>query len=344
VRRRRVAEAGVRAGALLCALALGAARPAAAQTHWHPQLRLDNDAYNFWRHPARRTDEEYTNGVRASLRSGTAPWWGRFAAAHPGCGERDVPAARAKLACLMTTITLGQDIYTPNLKRAPFVVDGWEEERPYFGWLYLEGKAQLAGERLLRTTSLTLGVTGPPSLGHAMQSLFHMVNAKYTRKARGWETQIGFEPGIVAAQRFDVLALRAGPKRAAVLDLAPSAGIAVGNVLTSADAGGTLRVGFNLSHPWDPRAWSGRRRWELYALAGGRALYVARDMSLDGNTFNAERSVERVSDVREYQFGGGLRFERVALEYRAVTRSREYRTGPGHHTYSTMIATFDGWR
>jgi hypothetical protein len=72
--------------------------------------------------------------------------------------------------------------------------------------------------------------------------------------------------------------------------------------------------------------------------------YVAREMSLDGNTFNAGRSVERVPNVTEYQFGGGLRFERMALEYRAVTRSREYRTGPGHHTYSTMSAAIDGWR
>ena len=336
---------GARAVAVAC-LALGTlpAARVSGQTYWQPQLRLDNDAYNFWQHPAHRTDEEYTNGVRASLRSGTAPWWGRFANGRPGCSEREVQPTRARRACAMTTVTLGQDIYTPKLTRAPFVVADWEEERPYFGWLYVEGKAQLADERLLRTTALTVGVTGPPSLGHAMQAFFHMMNSKYTRKAVGWDTQIGFEPGVMVAQRFDVLALRVGPSRAAFLDVAPSTGVSLGNVLTAGDVGGTARIGIHLSHPWDLRGWAGRRRFELYGLVGGKAEYVAHDMSLDGNTIDATRSVERVAGVTEYQFGGGFRFERLALEYRAVTRSREYHTGPPRHTYSTMMATLDTWR
>jgi lipid A 3-O-deacylase len=330
----------LRLAVVLLALAggLGAVR-AEAQAPWLPKLQLDNDAYDFWQGPARRTDEQYTNGVRASLESGSAPWWGRrFASGRAGCAD----STAIRVTCLETTISLGQDIYTPNLLRAPYEVPFWRNERPYFGWLYLEGEAQVAGARLLRTTSVSVGVTGAPSLGHTMQSLFHTITRRYTNEAKHWETQIGFEPGVILTQRFDAIALRVGSLENAVLDVLPSAGVSVGNVLTSANAGGILRVGANLSHPWSPAFQRSRPPVELYAIAGGRALYVARDMSLDGTLMHPSRFVTRVPGVREYEFGGGLRIQRLVLEYRAVTRTREYTTGPRHHTYSTMFASIGG--
>ena len=319
----------------VAALAVGSAARAPAQAPWRPQLQLDNDAFNFWLHPAHRPDEEYTNGVRATLVSWSAPAWGkRFAPNTPDC-----TTTNPKGACRLTAITLGQDIYTPHLDRTPFSVPNWEFERPYFGWLYLEGKGMLASERLLRTTTATIGVSGPPSLGHAVQSLFHTINRRYVREANGWETQVGFEPGIMVAHRVDVLALRVGPPRASVLDLATGAGAVVGTVRTAGDVGGTLRVGAHLGHPWQPRAWETRSHWGAYALVGGRAEYVARDMSLDGTLFHRGRHVDRVPAVREYQVGFGVRLRQLQLEYRAVTRTQEYQTGPGHHTYSTMFAS-----
>jgi hypothetical protein len=62
-------------------------------------------------------------------------------------------------------------------------------------------------------------------------------------------------------------------------------------------------------------------------------------MSLDGTWRHPARRVDRIGDVYQYEFGAGLRVHTVAVEYRAVTRSREYRTGPGHHTYSSMIVS-----
>ncbi|MFN8570709.1 MAG: lipid A deacylase LpxR family protein [Gemmatimonadaceae bacterium] len=308
----------------------------AAQSRWLPELRLDNDAYNFWIHPAHRPDEQYTNGVRATLSSNSAPWWGRrFAASIPDCAP-DL----GRRSCRLTSITLGQDIYTPKLDRAPYTVPDWEQERPYFGWLYLEERAQVASDRWLRTTTGTFGVSGPPSLGHVMQSLFHHINRKYTRQANGWETQVGFEPGLMLGHRVDALVLRLGPTQSPVLDLTSGAGATLGNVHTGGDAGSTMRVGLHLDHPWRPFAGS-PSLWSAYLLGGGRLEYVARDMSLDGTLLRSGRHVDRVPAVREYQFGAGLRLHRLRLEYRAVTRSQEYETGPGHHTYSTMSAVID---
>jgi lipid A 3-O-deacylase len=185
---------------------------------------------------------------------------------------------------------------------------------------------------------LSLGVTGRPAGGELAQRVAHAINRAFTRPATGWETQVGFEPGLLLRYRHAAILTRVGGTNGLGFDVAPAAGIAAGNILASADAGGIARFGWNLSHPWDPREWSGRRPLEAWVSAGGRGEYVARNMSLDGNLVHPTRHVDRVPGVWEYELGAGLRIQRLSLAYRAVTRGREYRTGPNRHTYSSMIA------
>ena len=311
------------------------ANDASAQSPWLPRVRLDNDAYNFWLQPARRPDEEYTNGVMLTVETARAPFWGRrFAPASRDCAE----FVREERPCLATAITFGQDLYTPRLDRAPYQAPDWEAERPYFAWLYLTGRARIVGARSQRVVELSLGVTGPPAGGALAQKVAHTINREFTRRATGWETQVGFEPGVLLRYRHAAIAARLGGASGLGVDVAPAAGIAMGNILTSADAGGVARVGWNLSHPWDPREWTGRRAVEAWISGGARMEYVAHNISLDGNTVRPTRQVERVPGVSEFELGAGLRFQRLSLGYRAVTRGREYRTGPSRHTYSSMIA------
>ena len=314
---------------------LGLPAAVSAQARWLPRVQLDNDAYDFWIMPARRPDDEYTNGVKLSAESASAPWWGRrFAAGHRGCGEH--PAGSE--GCLSTTLTLGQDLYTPRLNRAPYTVPNWRDERPYFAWLYVSGEARLASARTLRSAELALGVTGPPALGKLAQQTAHAINRRYTEPATGWETQIGFEPGVVATYRESLLALRLAGNRGLAVDAAPSVEASLGNVLTDVSAGGLARIGWNLSHPWDPAAWSDRAPVEIWASLGGQASWVARNMSLDGTLSHPDRHVTRVPGVSQYEIGFGARVRQLTLAYRAVTRSREYRTGPLHHAFSSMVA------
>ena len=119
--------------AMTFAAAMSAPPAAGAQSTWRPALRLDNDVYNFWKRHTRRPDEEYTNGVHASLESHTAPWWGRQLAS----GVADCAAAGPTDTCRGTVVTLGQDLYTPHLDRVPYAVQRWELERPYFAWLFV---------------------------------------------------------------------------------------------------------------------------------------------------------------------------------------------------------------
>ncbi|MGQ0650207.1 MAG: lipid A-modifier LpxR family protein, partial [Gemmatimonadaceae bacterium] len=124
---------------------------------WLPRRRLDNDAYNFWIHPGHRSDEEYTNGVVASLETLRGSFWGRhFGGGAPDCGADTTRTGR----CLTTTLSLGQEMYTPNLFRPPYSTPRWEDERPYAGWLYVAGTGRSVSSRSLRQVDVALGVTG----------------------------------------------------------------------------------------------------------------------------------------------------------------------------------------
>lgn len=319
----------------------GAARsqPRHPTLGWLPRLRLDNDAYNFWKHPGKRTDEEYTNGVVFGMEALRAPGWGKTLGRRaPECAT----ALTSDRACLSTLLFIGQDMYTPNLDRPPFSYQGWMFERPYAAWLYAGGEGRRISNRALRTYTLSLGVTGAPALGKLAQSIAHQISARYTTKATGWETQVGAEPGVLLGARQSLLALRWAPGGAGILDLAPSVGTSLGNIRTSADVGAKLRLGINMSHPWDPRAWRGRGLWEFQVSAAGRREYVAHDFSLDGTLFRAaDRQVTRVPTVSEYEFGTALRLHRLSVGWRAVTRTREYTTGPARHIYSQMYSSLE---
>jgi hypothetical protein len=321
----------------LCARLGAAPSIAGAPGRWRPRRELDHAVYNLWRRHTQRPDEEYTNGVHASLETQSGPWWGRrFASRVPDCAVGpDVGSCRS------TVVTLGQDLYTPHLDRTPYSVSAWELERPFFAWLFLRGTARVSSERSLHVASLALGVSGPPAGGELSQRIAHRIG--FNEQANGWETQIGFEPGAIVEYRRSELLVRGGARRGLAMDMAPELAVSVGNIRTHADLGARARVGWNLSHPWHSALWAGRAKTEWWISAGGRTEYVARDMSLDGTFRRPSRRVDRIPEVRQYEFGAGLRLQAVSVEYRAVTRSREYRTGPSHHAYSSMIVSVVPW-
>jgi len=308
------------------------------QPPWRVSIRADNDAFNFWRPITQRPDKEYTNGDLVTLEVSSAPWWGRrFARRARPCAGTERPGER----CLMTAFSLAQDMYTPAPNREPGRVADWRDDRPYAAWLYATAAARVVSERSLRTVALSLGVTGPPALGELAQRTAHALTGVYSRAPVGWNTQIGFEPGVVVAVRQSHRVAARTPSGRAIIDLVPHAGASLGNVLTEAEAGAQSRIGVNLSSPWWTSEWRSRAPVELYLLAGARGEAVARNITLDGNTLGADRRVERVPLVGEYTVGVGGRYRGFVAEWRAVTRGREYATGPTAHAYSTLFAAYE---
>ena len=305
---------------------------------WRMSIRADNDAFNFWRPITDRPDKEYTNGDEVAFELAAAPWWGRrFAGRRRPCRGNEAPGDR----CLTTAFSIAQDMYTPRPGHEPRVVETWRDERPYAAWLHGTAEARVLGERSLRTVSVTLGVTGPPAFGEFAQRTAHKLTGVYSREPVGWDTQIDFEPGMILAARESRRLVARTDAGTAVADFVPHIGASLGNVLTEAETGFRARLGLNLSSPWWTSEWRTRRPFELYLVGGVRGEAVARNITLDGNTVSADRSVDRTPLVGEYSIGIGGRSHGFVAEWRAVTRTREYRTGPSAHAFSVLFAGYE---
>jgi hypothetical protein len=122
-------------------------------------------------------------------------------------------------------------------------------------------------------------------------------------------------------------------------DIVPLVAATLGNVRTSAQAGMTTRIGWNLEHPWLP----GGRPFEL-ALSGGiSGEAVARDLFLDGNTFRRGPRVGHEPFIASGSWGATGHYRWLTLEYRVESDSRAYGAGPKWHPWASMIGgvTFD---
>ncbi|HEV2146083.1 MAG TPA: lipid A deacylase LpxR family protein [Longimicrobiaceae bacterium] len=316
---------------LVAALAALLALPAAAHAQSpvrSVQVAADNDAFNFWL-PLPRPDHDYTHGMRVTVDADAAPLWGK----RLGAGLR--PCGRGAAApCLASRLEVGQEIYTPR-RDAPVSLPG---ERPYAGWLYAAGTARVLHPRSERTLGVEVGVTGPPSLGEAVQTRFH--DAAGYWEPTGWAGQLGFEPGVVV--RLGGARLVAEPRVRGVraLTVVPRWGVAAGNVLTGASAGVEAQAGSGVPHPW-ARGGAREPRVAVYATWAARGEWVLRNLFLDGNTFRPSARVEKLPLVGEWEVGLGVRAGGVVAAFRVVTRGREYRTEPAAHRYSSIVLAYE---
>lgn len=274
----------------------------------------ENDYLDFWLPPDRRPDDNYTQGLRIGWESKrTLPLWRRL-------------VCRDTRAC-GSTFEMGQEMYTPTTD------DG---VRPFAGWLYARAGEVVATDHSRRMLSVTVGLTGPPSLAEQTQETFHRLVPGF-RRPTGWERQLPTE--IDAAVNVQQT-WRLSPSRSAsrMIDLLPWATGAVGTLRTSLAAGARTRAGLGLTHPWlvDSRA----RTWEAYLFAGGSIEAVGRDLFLDGSTFRRSAHTDREALVPSRELGVAARYGRLTLEYRAVTQGKEYGAGPSTHPFGTIGVTW----
>jgi hypothetical protein len=300
------------------AVAQSAAPPAESPRTF--SLRVDNDAFDFWMLPWNRPDEDYTSGVHLDYDGGGLPRWAhRLMPRRPTC-------AAGVAECGGSRLELGQDIYTAAVSESdPHAA---ATARPSAGWLYLEQTARELSADRSDELSLSIGVTGPPSLAQFTQRLAHRAAPTFNRPT-DWSRQIGFEPGaIVRYERRRRVALISG-----ALDLIPEASVSVGNVLTEATAGVHVRSGWHLPHPW----LTERASTSIFADAGLSGQTIARTLFLDGNTFTSGPRVGHEPIVGTGEMGIGLRIHSFSLEYRAVNQTRAYAAGPKWHPWASIV-------
>jgi hypothetical protein len=323
VRARSFAIAAALIGAFAASAAVAEDKPV-----WVVTAVAENDLF-----ARNNTDRHYSNGLRATLLFKESEFHDTlWEAARKLPIFSDGKAWRVGLA-------IGHNIYTPEDKQRLDPIPG---DRPYAGWLYGGAVLQSRSETSLETLELDLGVVGPAAFGKEVQNNWHryVVSAP---EVRGWSNQLRNEPGIllVYERRWSAWqtpvsepTLRSVLGKGLGIDVVGNLSGSVGNVLTYAGAGATLRFGDNLSvdfgppriqpaltgsdafHPVDAFAW--------YVFVGAEGRAVARNIFLDGNTFKDSQSVSKKSFVADLQGGLVFVFDRFRISYTQAMRTREF--------------------
>ena len=303
---------------ILCGLVVSASADS-QQLSRSASITIDNDYFDFWLPPIRRPDNDYTQGARVSLDVAAVPKPARrwLCTMRPACGS---------------TLELGQEMYTPDVD-APTPVPG---ERPYAGWLYASAMAIGADRSSERRIALTLGVTGPPSLAAQTQEAFHHLVRGF-RRPLGWDQQLPTELAF-AARAVQSWYIMPFPDLQRV-SFEPSVDASLGTLRTSVLVGTKAALSIGPSHPWLDIPRKPALGFTIFGGVYGEA--VARDLFLDGSTYRSSVRVSRTPFVGELQLGAALRGRRLAVEYRATTRSREYHTGPPNHAYGSITLRWE---
>lgn len=248
-------------------------------------LRWENDALAD-------TDENYSNGISLAythsgkgLLGGLWSWFG------------------AEGHTLYSSYDVGQIMVTPMDTSRP-VPD--PEDRPYVGMLSFGLSTQMRQGNLFHGLKFVTGVVGPASQADEVQAWFHELIGN--NKAQGWAYQLDNEPifNLVYEHRRRYALMPADSEWGA--EVLPVLGAMLGNVLIQAQAGAQLRFGYHLPDdfgttlmrglstlPNGLSAGSGENppRWGFYLFASGSGVAVARNLTLDGSTFEDSPSVDK---------------------------------------------------
>lgn len=292
-------------------------------------------------------DRHYTNGFKFSWLSGDLTSWNQ-----DGWREKIVnrlPFVNDPGTQKNFGFAFGQFMYTPqDISRVP----PDPLDRPYAGWSYLELSFISKTETVMDTLSIQAGMVGPASQADEFQRAIHEWLSD--ERPLGWDYQLENEFGLnLVYERKWRLYARSFHKFLGA-DLIPHAGFSLGNVQTYANAGATVRLGFNLPSDFgislirgaslpngpiddlDPRV-DPVRNWSFFVFGSLDGRGVARDIFLDGNTFLDSPSVDKKTFVGDAFYGVGIILGRWQITYTEAVRGREFETQKDKNYFGSVM-------
>ncbi|PKR60289.1 lipid A deacylase LpxR family protein [Thalassospira lohafexi] len=313
---------------------------------WGVSLSVENDLFT-----ASNSDQHYTNGVRLAFIS----------------PEDSAPASFLNVAKkvpffasngrIRTSYSFGQTMYTPD---DITIAENQPDDRPWAG--ILAGTVGLLSDTGLQndgdgnysridTLELTLGVVGPASLADKTQKIVHKnINSP---APEGWDNQIKNEPLVNLTYERKYRSWFEADVAGIEFDATPHGAVSLGNAFTNAEVGTMFRMGFDLPADYGPP----RIRPSLpgsdffvpdtegfplsgYLFAGVAGRYVARDITLDGNTFKDSNSVDKEPLVGDLQIGFAVIMGQARLTYTHVYRTAEYTAQDGADQFGSLSLSF----
>lgn len=298
-------------------------------------LSVENDLFGGG------TDQNYTSGVRLTyFKLGSPP---------PDIAkfiDAAVPTFKIKPATSVY-YSIGQNLYTPKNISSPLQDP---LDRPWAAFLYASAGLSTITTNHVDEVELALGVVGPAALGKETQKFIHkIVNSP---DPKGWHNQLENEPGIILSwdrrypARFETDVWKLG------FSAEPHFGVTLGNIYTYAQGGISFRAN-PIAGRWqdDPIRVrpsipgtgafvvpSGVFAWHLFGGIEGRA--VARNIFLDGNTFENSHSVDKETFVMDATAGLALTYGKARISYALVYRSKEFETQQDPSVFGTMSVGF----
>jgi len=323
----------LRSAAAACAAAvlLGVAGQAAASESGLFTFDEENDFFTF-----DNRDRHYTQGASLDYLSPDLAAGGIAAAPMEWMrGFLPIFEGGASSSSRHFDLFASQELFTPENKT---LQNPDPRDRPYAGWLnggvsFIEDDDQ----RRLDHVELQLGTIGRNSLAKQTQNNFHL--AIDNPESQGWGYQLRNEPTVDLY--FDRhLRYSADLGDGLDADLIPAAGIAVGNAFDYLEAGARVRIGQNLKVDYGPpriapgpsgTSYFNRdyittaSLWGWYVFAGSDGRAVARNIFLDGNSFESSRRVPKRPLVGDLESGVAVFYsDYLRLSYSYLYRSDEF--------------------
>ena len=283
-------------------------------------------------------DENYTNGIKLNWISGDLKHYAeddrlpRFLLPY----LRILPFVNDASQQYNVGLALGQNMYVPRHTQTTIPQTN---DRPYAGWTYIALAVHAKTPTQLDTFETTLGIVGPAALAGETQNAYHELIG--SKRVEGWNNQIHNEPGVMLTWQRTLRVARTDLGRDFAWDFLPHVRATVGNVMTQASAGFETRIGYRL--PWDfgtsliqpgggvsaPAAQDDPRirqdaSFGLHIFAGAEGRAVARNIFLDGNTWQDSPSIAKKPFVADLTAGVGMVLGRAKLTYTQVYRTQEF--------------------
>lgn len=291
-------------------------------------LRVDNDIFGG-------QDQGYSNGLQVTLVSPNLLDY-----SSDPCLPRFAQWVSSHLSVLQPTGleqrnmigTFAQGIFTPTDDGRRDLI---EDDRPYAAVILFGVGYNARNEDRLHTTQLQVGILGPAAMGEQVQNGVH--GAMGIEKFHGWDNQLSNEPVFrIVHERMRRVAPQASDSGWG-WDAISHYGGSFGNLTTYANAGGEIRFGRNLpddfgSTPLRPagentapiRESRNTYRQGAHLFVHLDARLVARDISLDGNTFRDSHSVDKREAVANIGYGVAWMFHSWKFALARYHSTREF--------------------
>lgn len=290
--------------------------PGAPKREWAVSVRWENDTFGG-------TDRFYTDGVALGVSHTGPSWMDPVADRLPwGEGRRTV------------SYDVAQGMFTPDdTKRS----DPDPKDRPYAGILAFGLTLHVEHPNSYHGLKFVTGVVGPWSGAKETQDTVHDIIGN--DRAQGWDHQLHNEPILNFAYEYRHRFQLTGQRERWSTEALPLAGGWLGNMLTQGEIGGLLRAGYNMPNDFGPSLVRGmgfmpppcnsgqagsKSGWGFSVYGGAFGNFVLRDITLDGNTWQDSRSVNKKFFVPAAGVGMSIGNRRMQASFSFVFWGKEF--------------------